>query len=132
MSAAAAETPETVLAAEASQQTEATTSAEEPARRKPFTFRVLASVVLAAKRFQAAINPTYEYGISKRQKVYPPGESAPDAAARKLMRMPSPPVRYTATGAEMRGSDKRFAISHHGNRASLLMARLPDVTPIGS
>jgi hypothetical protein len=48
------------------------------------------------------------------------------------MRVPSPPIRYTATGAEMRGNDKRFAISHHGNRASLLMARLPDVTPIGS
>jgi hypothetical protein len=118
---AAPPTPETVLAAEASHQTEATTSSEEPARRKPFSFRVLASVVLAAKRFQGA----------------PPDLSAalraPLASSRRRAaprRAPPPPARPRTRGsprlppsASARSRDQPHLRVRHQQAAEGLPAR---------
>ncbi len=91
-------------------------SLEQPSQKARTSFKALGNVVLAMQRFKASLNPTYTYG---RQT---PSRSA------------SPSLASTRSGGGMGGVEhgetaqtSNIAYADRGHRASLLLARLPDV-----
>lgn len=95
-------------------------------------FRVVGQLILAMKRFQAALNPTYEYG--KREVKPDDGMSAPlPAVARGRSRTMSGTTTNNRTtsartfsGRTMSGRPLVPGIQH-GHKTSLLLRPLPEL-----
>lgn len=90
--------------------------AEAPKLKAKTSFKALGNVVLAMQRFKASLNPTYTYG-----------KQTPSRSA-------SPSLASTRSGGGTGGVEhgetaqtSKLAFSDRGHRASLLLARLPDV-----
>lgn len=89
---------------------------EAPKPKAKTSFKALGNVVLAMQRFKASLNPTYTYG-----------KQTPSRSA-------SPSLVSTRSGGGTSGAEhgetaqtSKLAYSDRGHRASLLLARLPDV-----
>lgn len=94
--------------------------AEATKAKAKTSFKALGNVVLAMQRFKASLNPTYTYG-----KQTPSRSASPSLASTRS----GGGTIYSTGGAEHGEMAQTSKLAHvdRGHRASLLLARLPDV-----
>ncbi|KAG2448676.1 hypothetical protein HYH02_006033 [Chlamydomonas schloesseri] len=88
---------------------------EESKKAKP-SFKVIGHIVMAMKRFQAALNPTYTY---TKRPASPPNHQAA-LQAKTMSRTGS---GRTASGRTVSGRDAQG--KHHGYKGNMLFKPLP-------
>ncbi|GFR41918.1 hypothetical protein Agub_g2710 [Astrephomene gubernaculifera] len=98
----------------------------ESGRKKKPTFRIVAQLVLAMKRFQAALNPSYNYGENKAN----PRASSPTSGDRAMSGRTM--SARTASGRTASGTITKSlsgrpdqAGKRHGYKGNLLLRPLP-------
>ncbi|GIL77326.1 hypothetical protein Vretifemale_6798 [Volvox reticuliferus] len=95
-----------------------------PTKKKP-TFKLIGHLVLAIKRFQAALNPTYDYGANKQLRSSSPANGLPRGRT-----MSVPPGDRTVSGAgvfKTLSGRPDVAGKQHGFKGNLLFKPLPPV-----
>lgn len=85
---------------------------------KPPTFKVVGSMVMAMKKFQNALNPTYEYG--KRKSSSGDGSEMAEGPSSRVLSGRTPSGRPISSG--------RTSVpgAQHGFKGNLLFKPLPD------
>ncbi|KAL3145625.1 hypothetical protein ABBQ32_003169 [Trebouxia sp. C0010 RCD-2024] len=105
------------------QESQAQPTSQQATGEKP-SFRVIGHFVMAMKRFQASINPTYTYGkVAEDSGASSASTSDFIHPAQRVLRKTD---SQNGIGQE-RAMKKTF--SSRGNKTSLLFKQLPDVPP---
>lgn len=95
-------------------------------------FRIIGGVVRALKRFQSALNPTYEFGIFKDREENP--HPTPALMKGGSSRVYSTPIgtlpssvsgRRTVSGRTSSGRPSHGGV-HYGHKGNMLFKPLPD------
>lgn len=103
---------------------------------KTYSFRVIANLVMAMRRFQAALNPTYEYGKRQPDPNLPTEPLAAVVARQQQRTLSGTP--YARNGSARTGSARaqsgrtlsgrpRTPGWQHGFKTELLLRPLPEI-----